>query len=273
MTGAARLAARSAFAAGAGVVHAVVPDEAMSDIALAEPDVLVFGHPFNVPLAPELRELVARADAVVIGPGLGRDAGRAHFVLALLEVAQRAVVDADGLTVLKTHREALAAIASRIPVVLTPHRGEFRALFGEFADVADTDPWTAVSDATRVSAATVLLKGVPTVIGHGQDAVLTVASGNPGLATGGSGDVLSGLVGAFLAQGLDPRAAAAVAAEALGQAAMFAAQEHGPRTMRPMHVVGAMSEVWRLWSHNDAPKPGEEFPEMYLAELLPPLTG
>jgi NAD(P)H-hydrate epimerase len=175
--------------------------------------------------------------------------------------------------VLKTHREALAAIASRIPVVLTPHRGEFRALFGEFADVADTDPWTAVSDATRVSAATVLLKGVPTVIGHGQDAVLTVASGNPGLATGGSGDVLSGLVGAFLAQGLDPRAAAAVAAEALGQAAMFAAQEHGPRTMRPMHVVGAMSEVWRLWSHNDAPKPGEEFPEMYLAELLPPLTG
>jgi hypothetical protein len=64
-----------------------------------------------------------------------------------------------------------------------------------------------------------------------------------------------------------------VAAEALGQAAGYAAQEHGPRAMRPMHVVTAMAEVWKQWSHNDAPQEGEEFPEMYLAELLPPLTG
>ena len=118
-----------------------------------------------------------------------------------------------------------------------------------------------------------MLKGVPTVVAHGEDPVLTVASGNPGLATGGSGDVLSGLIGVFLGQGLTPPIAAAVAAEALGQAAMFAAQEHGPRTMRPMHVVAAMAEVWKQWSHNDAPRDGEEFPEMYLAELLPPLTG
>jgi hydroxyethylthiazole kinase-like uncharacterized protein yjeF len=273
MTGAARLAARSAFAAGAGVVHVVVPDEAMSDIALAEPDVLVFGHPFAAPLAAGLHELLARADAVVIGPGLGREAGRAEFVLAALRVAQRAVIDADALTVLAGHRDELAAHASRIPVVLTPHRGEFRTLFADLADGAATDPWMAARDAARSTSATVLLKGVPTVVAHGEDPVLTIASGNPGLATGGSGDVLSGLIGVLLAQGLGPSIAAAVAAEALGQAALFAAQEHGPRTMRPMHVVGAMAEVWKQWSHNDAPRDGEEFPEMYLAELLPPLTG
>jgi hydroxyethylthiazole kinase-like uncharacterized protein yjeF len=273
MTGAARLAARSAFAAGAGVVHVVVPDEAMSDIALAEPDVLVFGHPFVVPAASGLRDLIARADAVVIGPGLGRDEGRSDFVLEVLALAQRAVIDADALTVLAGSRDRLAAIAARIPVVLTPHRGEFRTLFAEFADLADTDPWLAAQHASRTSNATVLLKGVPTVIAAGEVPVLTVASGNPGLATGGSGDVLSGLVGVFLAQGLAPQVAAAVAAEALGQAAGYAAQEHGPRAMRPMHVVTAMAEVWKQWSHNDAPQEGEEFPEMYLAELLPPLTG
>ena len=273
MTGAARLAARAAFAAGAGVVHVVVPDEAMSDIALAEPDVLVFSHPFAAPLAAGLRELIARADAVVIGPGLGRDADRAGFVLQVLAEAQRAVIDADALTVLAAERAALAEVAARVPLVLTPHRGEFRTLFGEFADLATTDPWTAAEEAARVTSATVLLKGVPTVVAHGRDALLTVTSGNPGLATGGSGDVLSGLIVAFLAQGLAPQAAAAVAAEALGQAATMAAQDHGPRAMRPMHVVAAMAEVWKQWTHNDAPKEGEEFPELYLAELLPPLTG
>lgn len=273
MTGAARLAARSAFAAGAGVVHVVVPDEAVSDIALAEPDVLVSGHAFEAPLDEPLQELIARADAVVIGPGLGRDMGRAEFVLAVLELARRAVIDADGLTVLAGHREALERIATGKPVVLTPHRGEFRSLFSELAEGAAADPWTAAQSAAMASSCTVLLKGVPTVIAQAGAPVLTVASGNPGLATGGSGDVLSGLVGVFLTQGLPPTAAAGVAAEALGQAALFAAQEHGPRTMRPMHVVSAMAEVWKLWSHNDAPRPGEEFPEMYLAELLPPLTG
>src|SRR5690606_27171165 len=253
--------------------HVVVPEGAVSDIALAEPDVLVSGHPFEAPLDDTLRELIERADVVVIGPGLGRDAGRASFVLAVLDLAKRAVVDADGLTVLAGHREALQRIATAKPVVLTPHRGEFRTLFGEWSDGVATDPWAASHAAAVASSCTVLLKGLPTVIAHGTEPVLTVASGNPGLATGGSADVPSGIGGVFLAQGLGPAAAAGVATEALGQAALFAAQEHGPRTMRPMHVVAAMAEVWKQWSHNDAPRPGEEFPEMYLAELLPPLTG
>ena len=273
MTGAARLAARSAFAAGAGVVHVVVPDEAMSDIALAEPDVLVFGHRFATPLSEALQRLLVSADAVVIGPGLGRDAGRADFVLAVLAAARRTVIDADALTVLAGRRSELADLARSRPVVLTPHRGEFRTLFGEYADVAATDPWTAAAESASATGATMLLKGVPTVVAHHGEAVLTVASGNPGLATGGSGDVLSGLVGVFLAQGLSPLVASAVAAEALGEAASVAAQEHGPRTMRPMQVIAALAEVWKQWAHSDAPQEGEEFPELYLAELLPPLTG
>jgi NAD(P)H-hydrate epimerase len=275
MTGAARLAARSAFAAGAGLVHVVVPDEAMSDIALAEPDVLVFGHRFAAPLSDNLRHLLEQADTVVIGPGLGREAGRAEFVIAVLDAAQRAVVDADALTVLAPHRDELARVATVKPLVLTPHRGEFRTLFAEFADGAATDPWAAADEAARATGATVLLKGVPTVIASGEAAPLTVASGNPGLASGGSGDVLSGLVGVFLAQGLPAQTAAAVAAEALGEGAAIAAQQHGPRTMRPMQVVAAMSEVWKVWTRSDEPVDREDyyFPVFYLAELLPPITG
>src|SRR5690606_39725137 len=128
MTGAARLAARSAFAGGAGVVHVVVPDQAVSDIALAEPDVLVSGHPFTTPLQEPLVELLYRVDAVVIGPGLGREPGRGEFVLAVLEHSRRALVDADALTVLAPHREQLANLAADRELLLTPHVGGFRPL-------------------------------------------------------------------------------------------------------------------------------------------------
>ncbi len=164
MTGAARLAARSAFAGGAGVVHVVVPDQAVSDIALAEPDVLVSGHPFTTPLQESLVELLYRVDAVVIGPGLGREPGRAEFVLAVLEHSRRALVDADALTVLAPHREQLAKLAADRELLLTPHVGEFRTLFPECADGVATNPWDRAATAAELSGATVLLKGVPTVV-------------------------------------------------------------------------------------------------------------
>lgn len=247
MVGAVRLAARAAFAAGAGLVHVVAPEESVATIRNAEPDVQTMVQDFGAPLDAAVSELIARADVVAIGPGLGRDAGRAAFVLAVLQHARRAVVDADALTVLKPERTALAALAGTRPLVCTPHVGEFRTLFPEFAGDLETDPWEAALRAASSSGATLLLKGVPTIVAAPRGAVLTVAAGNPGLATGGSGDVLTGIIAALIAQGISPLDAAAAGAQAHGEAADHAARRVTARAMRPMDVVAGLQDVWRAW--------------------------
>lgn len=247
MVGAVRLAARAAFGAGAGLVHVVAPEASLAIIRAAEPDVQTIAQEFAGAIDPAVQELISRADAVAIGPGLGRDAGRAAFVLAALGHARRAVVDADALTVLKPERDALAKLAATRPIVCTPHVGEFRTLFPECAVDLETAPWDAALHAAASSGVTVLLKGVPTVVASPDGTALTVAAGNPGLATGGSGDVLTGIIAALLAQGVVLPDAAAAGAQAHGEAADHAARRVTARAMRPMDVVTGLQDVWRAW--------------------------
>ncbi|MGH7593866.1 MAG: NAD(P)H-hydrate dehydratase [Gemmatimonadales bacterium] len=247
MVGAARLAARAAFGAGAGLVHVVAPEASLAALRLAEPDVQTLAQEFSGPIGEPVAELIGHADAVAIGPGLGRDAGRAEFVVAMLQLARTAVVDADALTALRTQRDALLQLATSRAVVCTPHVGEFGTLFPECAVDLETAPWEAALHAARVSAATVLLKGVPTVVASPDGMALTVAAGNPGLATGGSGDVLTGIIAALLAQGVALPDAAAAGAQAHGEAADYAARRATARAMRPMDVVTGLQDVWRGW--------------------------
>lgn len=270
MTGAARLAGRAAFAAGAGLVHVVASPPAIAAIRAAEPDLQTVEHPLEGHLTPAVVALLERADAVVIGPGLGRGAGKAAFVLEALAVARPAVVDADGLMALEGRLPALAELAARTPVVLTPHAGEFRTLFPALAADRETDPWAAAGAAANASRATVLLKGVPTTVARSGQPVLTIAAGNPGLATGGSGDVLSGLVAAGLARGLDPEVAAALAAHCLGRAADLAARRVTARAMRPMDVIAALPDLWREYGVLRRTGPAVEPP--VLAWLTKPWT-
>jgi NAD(P)H-hydrate epimerase len=250
MMGAARLAARSAFAAGAGLVHVVTDPQAASELVQAEPDVQVRAQTWGEPLAPEIVELVAAADTVIVGPGLGRGDDRSHLVQEVLVHARRAVIDADALHAFADRPDTLRALAARAPVILTPHPGEFRAVF---PDIDLADRWAAVQAAADRTGAVVLLKGVPTVIGGGTGPVLTVARGNPGLATGGSGDVLSGIIAALWTARDDARTTAALGAIALGVAAEHAALDHGVRAMRPMDVIAALPECWATWA--EAPEP------------------
>ncbi|HEX2635491.1 MAG TPA: NAD(P)H-hydrate dehydratase [Gemmatimonadales bacterium] len=247
MTGAARMAGRAAFGAGAGLVHVVAPPGSVAALIQAEPDLQTFAQPFDEAPAAALLELVGRADAVVIGPGLGRERGRRAFVTRLARAASALVLDADALVAFQGAAGELAELAAGRIVVLTPHPGEFRTLFPDLAPMRELDPWGAAAAAAERSGATVLLKGVPTVIAGAGRAPLTVAAGNPGLATGGSGDVLSGLVGASLAQKLQPETAAALGAQALGRAADLAARRTAARTLRPMDVVAALPDLWREW--------------------------
>ena len=245
MTGAALHAARAALAAGAGLVKLVAAPETVAAARSTLPDVLTIesalgGNPGGE-LEPAVGEALEWADALVVGPGLGREPVRGEFLKAVL--ARRAiptVLDADALV--------LFSGETARPTVFTPHLGEFRALFGDqLADAASNDRWAAAAKAAQKVRGTVLLKGVPTVIADLRGPIHVVASGNPGLATGGSGDLLAGFIGAFLARGGSAPEAAALGAHALGRAADLGARQWTARSLRPADVLAALPDIWRAW--------------------------
>jgi NAD(P)H-hydrate epimerase len=242
------MSARSAFAAGAGLVHVIAPPATIAAIRAGDPDIQTIEHPLEGSLAEGDLPVLDRADAVVIGPGLGREPERREFALAVMRLARRLVVDADAITIFQDDRDALAAALGSRPAVLTPHPGEFRTLFPDLASHLESDPWDAAARASEMIGAAVLLKGVPTVIARGGRCSYTAGAGNPGLATGGSGDVLSGIIGAALARDLEPDQAAALGAQVLGRAADAAARRTTARALRPMDVIEAFPDSWRAWS-------------------------
>jgi ADP-dependent NAD(P)H-hydrate dehydratase / NAD(P)H-hydrate epimerase len=270
MTGAIRMSARAAFASGAGLVHVVAPAETVSLLVQAEPDVQTLVQAFDQRPSPALLELIGRADAVVIGPGLGRQAGRSELVFAILDAASRVVLDADALVVLAGAVTQLRTLAAARAFVLTPHPGEFRTLFPDLAAKRELDPWAAAAAACDQVGSTILLKGVPTVITSPGKHTRTVVAGNPGLATGGSGDILSGVIGAALAAGVEPDTAAALGAQVLGRAADIGARRHTARSLRPMDVVNAFPDLWREWEVTRLARPTPRAPILF--ELPRPET-
>jgi hydroxyethylthiazole kinase-like uncharacterized protein yjeF len=246
MSGAALHAARAALAAGAGLVKLVATRETIAAAQASLPDVLTVESALGETLEPAVGEAIDWADAIVIGPGLGREprSTRASFVGAVLSRRPiPTVVDADALHVVRTD-----VPTGNRALVCTPHLGEFRALAGDaLADEAANDRWSAAARAATKLKCTVLLKGVPTVIADLRGPEHVVASGNPGLATGGSGDLLAGFIGAFLARGTAPAEAAALGAHALGRAAELGARQWTARSLRPADVLAALPDVWRAW--------------------------
>jgi len=249
MSGAALHACAAAFAAGAGLVRLVASPETVVAARAAAPDVVTAVSGLDEMLEPEVRDAAQWADAVVLGPGLGREPERLEFLGELLAAAQApAVLDADALTLASRARAGIATRLAGRQAILTPHEGEFVTLFPELAEALARDRWAAAQEAAKLIGGTVLLKGVPTVVAAPVGAMRVTATGNPGLATGGSGDLLAGLIGAFLARGLPAVAAAALGAQALGRAAEIGADEASARTLRPADLLARFPEVWRQWA-------------------------
>jgi hydroxyethylthiazole kinase-like uncharacterized protein yjeF len=211
MTGAARLAARGAARAGAGVTTLAVPAAAFPIYATAMTSILV------APLAEpgDLQRLLGahRVSAALIGPGAGVGEQTRAQVVELLGQGIPLVLDADALTSCAEQPAALfQAIAG--PCVLTPHEGEFARLFASAGDKA-----ARARAAARLSGAVVVLKGAGTVIAAPDGRAIADAAAPPTLATAGSGDVLAGIILGLLAQGMDAFAAAAAAVWMHGAAA------------------------------------------------------
>src|SRR5215210_5870898 len=194
LTGAVCLTAEAAFRSDAGYVTVAAPAESLPVIETRLLEAV------KRPLE-DVWEAVQRAGALAIGPGLGR--GRKELVHRLLETALPAVVDADGLRELRPfERDA--------PTVLTPHSGELGRLLGEEPSWVDAHRLEALRRAVEGFRCVVVLKGAGTLVGARGEAPL-VAGGAAALATAGTGDVLTGIVAAFLAKGMEPRMAAAAA--------------------------------------------------------------
>ena len=211
MTGAARLAARSAARLGAGLVTVVAAERAFPIYAAALTGVIV--HPIAGLDDVEAFLSDPRRNAALIGPGAGVGGETRDKTMAILRAGKRAVLDADAITSFSDDPETLFA-AIHSPCVLTPHDGEFSRVF----DTGGSKPERA-RRASRRSGAVILLKGADTVIVDPDGRVAINANAPPYLATAGSGDVLAGMVLGLLAQGMDPFAAAAAAAWIHGTAA------------------------------------------------------
>ncbi|MCS7046702.1 MAG: NAD(P)H-hydrate dehydratase [Gemmataceae bacterium] len=231
MSGAAVLSASAALRAGAGLVRLAVPAEVQPLAATANPCLMTEGWPQDAAgrfaaLTP--RELALRTagnDVIALGPGLGRSRGLTLLVQNLLaQWTKPLVLDADGLNNLAADGGALGAHGG--PVVITPHPGEFARLLQ--TDVASVQAQRRESAANyaRQHGVVVVLKGHATVVTDGRQLFVN-ATGNPGMATAGSGDVLSGVLAALLAQGLAPFAAACCAVHCHGLAGDLAAAARG----------------------------------------------
>ncbi|HXV86670.1 MAG TPA: NAD(P)H-hydrate dehydratase [Gemmatimonadales bacterium] len=259
MAGAALHAARAALEAGAGLVKLAAHPASVAAAQAAAPDVLTVPTALGPSLEPSLNDALDWADAVVLGPGLGRGPDRTALVRAVVERCKAPLVlDADAL-----HAGPDVVTSGRAPRVFTPHQAEFGAAFPRWAKGLEADRFGACRAAAAALpralatpvASALLLKGVPTVLCGADGGCLVVASGNPALATGGSGDLLAGLVGAFLARGVGPLDAAALGAQVLGRGAELAADQLTVRGTRPADVLAALPALWRRWAQADAPRP------------------
>ena len=241
-TGAAALSARGALRSGAGLVFLGVPESiyAIEAVKLDEPVVFPLpdcGGTLSADAVPEILERLPRLDAVLIGPGLGQSEGTLAAVKAVLENFHGpVVVDADGINNLSRHKDILRG--REYPTILTPHDGEFTRLGG----VIGPDRSASAEALAKDLGAIVLLKGHRTVITDGERTYVN-HTGNPGMAVGGSGDVLAGIIVSLLGQGLEPLEAAAAGAWLHGAAGDLCAGEIGQYGMLPSDLVEALPRL------------------------------
>ena len=241
-TGAAYLAAMGALRCGAGLVFLGVPESiyAIEAVKLNEPVVFPLpdsGGKLGAAAVPKILNRLPQMDAVLIGPGLGQSEGTLAVVKAVLEKAECPVVlDADGINVISTHKDILRG--RQAPTILTPHDGEFARLGG----VIGEDRMASARTLARDLGCIVLLKGHRTCITDGNTDYLN-QTGNPGMAVGGSGDVLAGIIVSLLGQKLLPLEAAAVGAWLHGAAGDLCGQEIGQYGMLPTDMLSALPRL------------------------------
>ncbi len=254
LTGAAAMAAKGALRCGCGLVKVACPQTLLPTIASLAmeatswplPDVAKKGALALRGLG-EIRKLTAEHDAVIVGPGLGQHHETQELVRRFLSKLDKpAIVDADGLNALAGHTDLLRKI--KVPPVLTPHPGEFRKLTGR-----TVPPESEIHERIKVAVdaacdlhCVMVLKGSPTLVAVPDGVCYLNPTGNSGMATGGSGDVLSGAIGSFLAQGMSGLDAAVGGVYVHGLAGDFAAADLSPRCLIAGDLIDYLPSAFAL---------------------------
>ncbi|MCX6369726.1 MAG: NAD(P)H-hydrate dehydratase, partial [Solirubrobacterales bacterium] len=249
LTGAVVLASTAAMRAGAGYVTACIPASEQPVVAAQLVEVMQLslagdrGHHRREGADQLRRAVLKRAGTVLLGPGLGASKGAAAFARQVAaEIQAPLVIDADGLGAFAGR---LGELKSRKgPTVLTPHEGELARLLECSVDNVRQRRLKHVRSAAKAAKATVILKGVDTLVCTADGLVAVSPGASPGLATAGTGDVLGGVVGALLARGADPFVAAAAAVRLHARAATIAAESVGTEGMIASDVVASLPLAW-----------------------------
>jgi ADP-dependent NAD(P)H-hydrate dehydratase / NAD(P)H-hydrate epimerase len=253
-TGAPVLSAVAALRSGAGAVVLGVPASVRSVVASRTRDVVILGLPETDAgtLSPEgmehIRERIAWADAVVLGPGLGRHASTDALVNEIFSTCTKPLlIDADALT----------AVAGRStkhwrrpgPTVLTPHTGELARLLGTQSAAIEAERLPVAVDSAKRLASVVVMKGASTVCTRPDGTAVINTTGNPGLATIGTGDVLAGTIGGLIAQGLDVFFAAVAGVYLHGRAGDLAARRFGERSLLASDLLESLPSAFLSLEH------------------------
>ncbi len=241
MSGAAYLAAKAAYRTGCGLAAIVCPEANRVIYQTQLPEAVLHVYPDETPEEEVVREALACASSVVLGPGLGRSEAALKLVsLTLSEASAPIVLDADGLNLLAAHPELWRKIPKG--AVLTPHPAEMSRLMQSSVSAVTADaPGTALKFAAAHGVICVL-KAHRTAVSDGQRLMVN-STGNSGMATGGSGDVLAGIIGSLLAQGAEPYTAACLGVYLHGLAGDEAAAKLGEHAMIASDIIDALPAV------------------------------
>lgn len=243
-TGAASLAAMGALRCGAGLVYLGVPESIYTIEAVKMNEAIVL--PLNdaegklsTESLQDINKLLPKMDCVLVGPGLGQSTGTLQVVLSVLSNFDKPVVlDADGINLICSHKDILRGRTSS--TILTPHEGEFCRLTGQ----KPADRVKQAVDLANELGVIVVLKGYNTVITDGIHTYINT-TGNPGMAVGGSGDVLSGMVASLVGQGISPLEAAACSVWLHGTAGDICAKEIGQYGMLPSDILNVLPRLMK----------------------------
>lgn len=243
-TGAAAIAAMGALRSGAGLVYLGVPESIYEIEAVKLTEPIVFPLPdndgmYSAEASSEVFKLLPKMDAVLIGCGMGRSDGTERMLKTVLNGTDRpVVVDADGINLLAGHKDILRGRTG--PVILTPHEGEFQRLAGTAIHNREESAERLALDLGCIT----LLKGHHTIITDGRCTYRNL-TGNPGMAVGGCGDLLAGIIVSLAAQGLDPLKAAAIGAWIHGAAGDLCAKQIGQYGMLPTDMLEVLPRLMK----------------------------
>lgn len=254
-TGAAALCASGALRSGAGAVVLAVPDNIHGILARKLTEQILMSVPsspdgtFGLASMPALSERLSWADAVVIGPGIGRSKNTLSFLQDVLwKVKVPTVIDADALTLLADSH--IIARRHAAPWILTPHTGELSRLTHATSAELERERIDAARSFSRKYGLTLVFKGSPTISASADGSVVINSTGNPGMATVGSGDVLAGIVGGLCAQGIAPGASSWLGVFIHGMAGDLAREKYGERAMVAGDIVDMLPEAIRSLETN-----------------------